>query len=63
MVRYLQQFSFFDEEKLASGAIVYDSVARELEKDGILALVPKTQGDDPDAVTEDHRHRLVQGGP
>ncbi|MEP6652872.1 MAG: ATPase domain-containing protein [Myxococcales bacterium] len=41
VVRYLQQFSFFDEEKLASGAIVYDSVARELEKDGILALVPK----------------------
>lgn len=41
VVRYLQQFSFFDEEKLASGAIVYDSVARELERDGILALVPK----------------------
>src|SRR4051794_18655344 len=41
VVRYLQQFSFYDDEKLASGAILYDSVARELEKDGISALVPK----------------------
>ena len=41
VVRYLQQFDFYDEEKLASGAIVYDSLGRELETQGISALVPK----------------------
>ena len=41
VVRYLQQFDFYDDEKLASGAIVYDSLGRELETQGISALVPK----------------------
>jgi circadian clock protein KaiC len=41
VVRYLQQFSFFDEEKLLSGAIRYDSIASELEAHGVAALVPK----------------------
>lgn len=41
VVRYLQQFSFFDDEKLLSGAIRYDSIAVELEQHGVAALVPK----------------------
>ena len=41
IVRYLQRFDFFDGDKLASGAIVYDSLGHELERDGIAALVPK----------------------
>jgi circadian clock protein KaiC len=41
VVRYLQQFSFFDDEKLLTGAIRYDSIAKELEADGVAALVPK----------------------
>jgi circadian clock protein KaiC len=41
VVRYLQQFSFFDQEKVLSGAIRYDSVASELEEHGVSALVPK----------------------
>jgi circadian clock protein KaiC len=41
VVRYLQQFSFFDEDKLLSGAIRYDSIAVELEEHGVSALVPK----------------------
>jgi circadian clock protein KaiC len=41
VVRYLQQFSFFDQDKLLSGAIRYDSIAIELEERGVAALVPK----------------------
>jgi circadian clock protein KaiC len=41
VVRYLQQFDFYDEEKLTSGTIIYDSIAQELEERGISALVPK----------------------
>ena len=41
VVRYLQQFDFYDDEKLASGAIVYDTLGPELEANGISALVPK----------------------
>jgi circadian clock protein KaiC len=41
VVRYLQKFSFFDEEQLISGAIRYDSIAVELEQGGVAALVPK----------------------
>src|SRR5215207_657975 len=41
VVRYLQQFSFFDQEKLVSGAVRYDSIAVELEERGVAALVPK----------------------
>jgi circadian clock protein KaiC len=41
VVRYLQQFTFFDQEKVLSGAIRYESIAVELEKDGVAALVPK----------------------
>ncbi|ADO72075.1 uncharacterized protein STAUR_4295 [Stigmatella aurantiaca DW4/3-1] len=41
VVRYLQQFGFYDEEKLTSGAIVYESIAQELEEQGIAAVVPK----------------------
>jgi circadian clock protein KaiC len=41
VVRYLQQFSFFDQEKLVSGAVRYDSIAIELEERGVAALVPK----------------------
>ena len=41
VVRYLQGFSFFDQERLLSGAIRYDSIAAELEEHGVAALVPK----------------------
>ncbi len=41
VVRYLQQFSFFDESKMLSGAVRYDSIAVELEEHGVSALVPK----------------------
>lgn len=41
VVRYLQQFSFYDEEKLASGAIVYESIGEELREQGIGAVMPK----------------------
>ncbi|HZH04021.1 MAG TPA: ATPase domain-containing protein, partial [Myxococcaceae bacterium] len=41
VVRYLQQFSFYDEERLASGAIIYDSLGAELEEKGLAAVVPK----------------------
>jgi circadian clock protein KaiC len=41
VVRYLQQFSFFDQDKVLSGAIRYDSIAVELEERGVAALVPK----------------------
>jgi circadian clock protein KaiC len=40
VVRYLQRFSFYDEEKLASGAIIYDSIGAELAEKGVGALVP-----------------------
>ncbi|HEX2882243.1 MAG TPA: ATPase domain-containing protein, partial [Polyangiaceae bacterium] len=41
MVHYLQQFSFFDAEKLATGAIIYDSLGQELQEQGIAAVVSK----------------------
>jgi circadian clock protein KaiC len=41
VVRYLQQFSFYDDEKLLSGAIRYESIGAELAESGISALVPK----------------------
>ena len=41
VVRYLQQFEFFDDAQLASGAVVYDTIADELERDGVAALVPR----------------------
>jgi circadian clock protein KaiC len=43
LVRYLQQFSFFDDEKLLSGAIRYDSIAAELESNGVKALAAKLE--------------------
>jgi circadian clock protein KaiC len=41
IVRYLQQFTFFDEELLSSGAVIYDSLGPQLAEAGIAALVPK----------------------
>jgi circadian clock protein KaiC len=41
VVRYLQQFSFFHQDKLLSGAVRYDSIAVELEERGVAALMPK----------------------
>lgn len=41
MVHYLQQFAFFDDEKLTTGAIIYDSMGQELQEQGIAAVVPK----------------------
>ena len=43
VVRYLQQFSFFDDDKLATGAIVYESLGADLEANGIAALVPRLE--------------------
>jgi circadian clock protein KaiC len=41
VVRYLQQFSFYDEDVLMSGAIRYESIAIDLEERGVAALVPR----------------------
>lgn len=41
VVRYLQQFSFYDQEQLMSGAIRYESIAVDLEERGVAALVPR----------------------
>ena len=41
VVRYLQQFEFFDDSLLAAGAVVYESLGPELERDGIAAIVPR----------------------
>ena len=41
VVRYLQQFSFYDEELLMSGAIRYESIAVDLEERGVASLVPR----------------------
>jgi circadian clock protein KaiC len=46
VVRYLQQFRFFDDAKLA-GSIVYDSLGDPLAEKGIAALVPRLK----DAIT------------
>src|SRR4051812_37656172 len=43
VVRYLQNFAFFDADKLASGAVVYESLGAELEEHGIAALVPRLE--------------------
>ncbi len=43
VVRYLQNFSFFDAEMLATGAVVYESIGADLEANGIDALVPKLE--------------------
>jgi circadian clock protein KaiC len=40
VVRYLQQFRFFDEGKLAA-SIVYDSIGEELAAHGVEMLVPR----------------------
>lgn len=40
VVRYLQQFNFYDESKLAGG-IVYDSLGDDLASKGISTLVPQ----------------------
>lgn len=40
VVRYLQQFKFYDESKLA-GTIIYDSVGEELAAEGVGMLVPR----------------------
>ena len=41
VVRYLQQFDFYDEDQMASGTIVYDSLGDELERLGLDCVVPK----------------------
>jgi circadian clock protein KaiC len=41
VVRYLQHFDFFDADKLASGAIRYESLGDDLHAQGIAALVPR----------------------
>jgi circadian clock protein KaiC len=43
IVRYLQEFSFFDESKLTSGAVIYDSIGAEIAERGIAALVPRVK--------------------
>jgi len=40
VVRYLQQFDFYDESKLGS-AILYDSIGEELVEAGVSMLVPR----------------------
>jgi circadian clock protein KaiC len=42
VVRYLQGFDFFDEEKLGT-SVIYDEVGNELAEEGIGALVPKVR--------------------
>ncbi len=40
VVRYLQQFDFYDEEKLAR-SVIYDSIGEELASKGVGMLVPR----------------------
>ena len=40
MIKYLQQFQFFD-VAMMGGAIVYESIGAELAEKGIAALLPK----------------------
>src|SRR5687768_1522952 len=42
VVRYLQGFSFFDEEKLGT-QVIYEDVGPQLAKDGATALIPLLQ--------------------
>jgi circadian clock protein KaiC len=42
VVKYLQEFEFFDETKLGS-AVFYDEVGTELAEEGVEALVPKVK--------------------
>jgi circadian clock protein KaiC len=42
VVKYLQEFEFFDEGKLGS-AVFYDEVGTELAEEGVEALVPKVR--------------------
>ncbi len=60
VVRYLQQFPFFDESKIGS-EIIYEDIGPELAKGGIDALVPRIQESVKSLGPKDHRHRLVQG--
>jgi circadian clock protein KaiC len=39
VIRYLQQFGFYDESKMV-GSIVYDSLGADLVRDGVAALGP-----------------------
>src|SRR5690606_3259105 len=40
VVRYLQEFSFYDEEKVGTD-VIYDEVGTELADEGVQALVTK----------------------
>ena len=62
VVRYLQQFSFFDEEKLGVAARSTRTRSPRARRRRRRRARPDAQGGDHDAVAEDHRHRLVQGG-
>ena len=53
VVRYLQQFRFFDESKLA-GNIVYDSIGEALTAHGIGALVTRVKD-----VIKTHRPKII----
>jgi circadian clock protein KaiC len=41
VLHYLQQFDFYDEEKIANGQIVYDSIGEDVQLKGVGALVPR----------------------
>ena len=56
IVRYLQQFSFFDEGRLGS-SIIYDSIGDALVQKGVATLVPRVKeaitGDKPKIIVID----------
>ncbi len=54
VVRYLQQFDFYDEDQLAAGTIVYDSLGEELERLGLESVVPKLK-----AVIKDLSPKMI----
>lgn len=53
VVRYLQQFRFYDEDKL-TGAIVYDAMGPELAEQGIAMVVPRLK-----EVITTHRPKII----
>lgn len=53
VVRYLQQFSFYDPEMML-GAINYSSIGMELAQDGVGALVPLLR-----ALILEHRPKII----
>ncbi len=61
VIKYLQQFRFFDAEKMGA-TVLYEGLGDELSE-GRRRPACQAQRRDQDVVAEDHRDRLLQGDP